>query len=424
METIIDECFELARKVILKGHNIFVTGKAGTGKSTFLNWITQELQAKQKNVAILAPTGLAAINVGGQTIHSFFLFPPDTSAINTHSYNPKALARKLKSVDIIIIDEVSMVRSDLLDKIDLYLKIANKPWLPFGGKQLVFIGDLYQLPPVLKNDEQETFYKNYKTEYFFSADVFEYFKYQLVELTHVYRQNELNFINCLDNIRSGEARIKHLAFLNQRVGAKIDHSIFITTINRVADEKNLIELAKLPNKEYTFNGYVSGTFKDTEKPAPELLQLKVGAQIMLLTNKNNWVNGTLAQVVEIKSNLIVAVTDNDEVLEIEQHTWEKVKYKVVNSESKKPKIEKEILGIYIQFPIKLAWAVTIHKSQGQTFERAVVDLSHGAFATGQTYVALSRVKTHKGLSLTAPLNLGHIKTDHRISTYFNKMKDK
>jgi len=421
---IIDECFEVARESILNGENVFVTGKAGTGKSTFLRWITREL-ADKKSVAVLAPTGLAAINVGGQTIHSFFLFPPDTSVISSKTFNKNKLISKLQLVDIIIIDEVSMVRADLLDKVDLYLKLANTPGVPFGGKQMVFIGDLYQLPPVLRTDDTEEFYKEYETEYFFSAKCMKNFDYHIIELQKMYRQNEKKFVNVLNRIRKGKVKEKHFKYLNERVKKKIDHSIFITTVNRVADEKNLIELNKLESEPYYFECHCSGTFKDAEKPAPELLQLKVGAQIMLLTNEKNWVNGTLAQVINILyHDVIIARSTEGNILEITRHTWEKGKYEVVDKFNKNgdmvASLEKSISGVFVQYPIKLAWAVTIHKSQGQTFDRAVVDLSQGAFATGQAYVALSRVRSYEGLSLTVPIHEGHIKTDHRINTYFKE----
>lgn len=401
--------------------HVFLTGKAGTGKSTFLR---NFLEATDKKCAVVAPTGIAALNVNGQTIHSFFLLEPrsyrpfEPGNLYPNYNGPRA--KLISKVDIIIIDEISMVRSDLLTAIDMCLKKHMKSALPFGGKQMLFIGDLFQLPPVvnMRKEEDAEVMRLYRSKYFFDAAI-DNFEFTTIELQRIYRQQEDErvFIELLNRIRHGQANRKLLDYLNDRVlEALPEKTIILSTINRKVDDINNTELAKLSGDEHTFIGTKSGTFtskRPGELPAPDRLTLKAGARIMFTKNDLNkqWVNGTLGTVMDFGKEHIEVELDHGKKLKVPQVEWEDNRYKW-NDKAKT--LDKDTVGTYTQYPLKLAWAITIHKSQGLTFERVVIDLHSGAFDTGQAYVALSRCTTFNGIWLAVPFQERDIMVDERV----------
>ena len=415
-----------ALQIVQFTHNsLFLTGKAGTGKSTFLRYIAAT--TKKKHV-VLAPTGIAAINAGGATLHSFFklpfhpLLPTDTryTARNirkTLRYNGEKI-KLLREVELIIIDEVSMVRADIIDFIDKVLRIyCHKMREPFGGKQMLFVGDIYQLEPVLKEEDRQLLEPFYKGAYFFNAHIFRAFPLVSIELRKVYRQTDPHFISILDHIRTNRVIPADLAALNARVSQRSQPadapsgslSITLSTMRDNADWINSEELSKLPGDNIELVGEINGEFPESSLPTPLILQLKVGAQVMFVKNNADhlWVNGTLGVVTGIdeEAGLLYVQTETADQLQVERELWENVRYHFDETEKK---IVEEQIGTYIQYPLKLAWAITIHKSQGLTFQRADIDLGHGAFAGGQTYVALSRCTSLEGIRLHAPVRRSDI----------------
>ncbi len=408
--------------------HIFITGEAGTGKSTLLDLFRAQTG---KQVAVLAPTGVAALNVRGETIHSFFRFKPDitTAKVTRLSRRSRQLYQAL---DTIIIDEVSMVRADLLDCVDQFLRLnRDEPDVPFGGVQMIFIGDLYQLPPVVTRAEREIFRHHYPSPYFFDARVFAELEFEFLELSRIYRQQEPEFIRLLSQIRNNTVTEAELALLNRRVGVELDPEpdgmvIHLTTRNDAADRINLERLRELPGRPFHFRARIEGSFDAKSYPTDELLALKKGAQVMMLTNDSagRWVNGTLGRVLDIvydpdtDQDLIeVQFTDHTRA-RVAQFRWEIFHFRF-NEE--KRQIESEIAGTFTQYPLRLAWAVTIHKSQGKTFDRVVIDLGAGAFAPGQVYVALSRCTSFAGISLTRPVREEDIFTDWRIVRFLERL---
>jgi hypothetical protein len=413
---------------------LYITGKAGTGKSTFLRHYCQNTQ---KKYLILAPTGIAAINIGGQTLHSFFGLPwrplqPNDNAI---TYFPKEerdeygniireehLKREIiKNLDVIIIDEISMVRPDQIDAIDRSLRInGGNPHLPFGGKQIIFIGDLFQLEPVVTKDDIPFLSRFYDSPFFFSARVFELIQFSNIELTRIYRQADPTFIGLLDRIRNSTATNNDFISLNNRVDANYEpnpneYFIILCTRNDTADRLNENYLQNLTPTEFNYKGKIEGNFED-KLPTQLILKLKVDSQVMFVKNDPNgrWVNGTIGKVTELDEETIKVKFkkgDSEEEHEIEKVSWEKVEYQW-NDET--AEIESEVVGTFIQYPLKLAWAITIHKSQGLTFDQVIIDSGTGMFAHGQCYVALSRCTTFNGLIFKKPLRPNDIIIDERV----------
>lgn len=422
------EAQDAIRLVKYTNHSVFLTGKAGTGKSTLLRTLVGNIN---KNFVIIAPTGIAALNVGGQTIHSFFQLEPRPYLPNDRDL--KSLTRKkdiLEKLELIVIDEVSMVRADLLNAVDLSLRQNLKINKPFAGKQLLFIGDLFQLPPVVDSrrvQEVEMLMHNYSTPYFFSSKALEYgLKYYLIELKKVYRQKDENFISILNSVRENRATQQEIFELNKRF---IPHykptektfEIVLATTNEIVRNLNDSQLDKLPGEPFRNYAERTGVFQsetnDSKLPADKVLLLKPGAQVMFIKNdsEKRWVNGSLGKVISISSNsLRIQLDQNKETHNVNKVKWENYEYQWDKEEEK---IKKIINGTFTQFPLKLAWAVTIHKSQGQTFENTIIDMGNGAFTTGQTYVALSRCVSLNGIKLKRPIAPTDIKTDERIIQY-------
>jgi ATP-dependent DNA helicase PIF1 len=406
--------------------SIFITGRAGTGKSTLLDYFRRNTK---KKVAVLAPTGVAALNVKGQTIHSFFKFKPNIAQnLIKRLRATKEEGTIYQKLDSIVIDEVSMVRADLLDCVDKFLRLNGPtPEQPFGGIQMIFIGDLYQLPPVITATEKAGFSLIYKTPYFYSARVFESFDMEFLELEKIYRQHDPEFINLLNSIRNKSIDQSGLEMLYQRYSPEFeppvgDFYIYLTTTNDMAASINKVQLKKLKGRQYTFIGVREGDFGDEYLPTSVDLQVKVGAQVMMLNNDSDgrWVNGSIGEITGIEKDaegqpiIIAEMTDGEEV-EIEPFTWEIYRFKLEGTA-----LEAEVIGTFTQYPLMLAWAITIHKSQGKTFEKVIIDIGRGTFAHGQMYVALSRCTTFTGIILKRPVLKKHIWTDFQVVDFLTK----
>lgn len=415
----INSDFKYALNVLDKtNESVFLTGRAGTGKSTLLRLFRN---TTKKKIVVLAPTGLAALNVQGQTIHSFFGFPPKPLAKS--QIKPRKNRKLYEKLDMIVIDEISMVRADMMDNIDYFLRINRRRDEPFGGVQMLFVGDLFQLPPVVaSNEEALLIQQNYESPFFFSADVFNYFEFDMIELREVFRQESRHFVRILDEIRLNQFDRDTLEDLNERViPESLTHDFYITLSprNALVNSINKERLAKLPDEEYTFIASVTGNFKPSAFPAEAVLKLRRNAQVMFVKNdpKRRFVNGSIGKIVQISNDFIkVEIEENGtrKVIDVEKVEWEILRYTV----NMKSEIETQTLGTFTQYPLTLAWAITIHKSQGKTFEKIIVDMGKGAFAAGQTYVALSRCKTLDGIVLTRPIHPNDIFTDERIVEFY------
>ncbi len=407
--------------------NYFITGRAGTGKSTLLQLFRN---TSRKKIAVLAPTGIAALNVKGQTLHSFFGFPP--RMLDKSDIFKKKDYKFYKKVDAIIIDEVSMVRADMLDNIDYFLRLNREIDLPFGGVQMLFFGDLFQLPPVIASEfEKKYFREKYESAYFFSADIIQAIDLQMIELNQVFRQDERHFIRLLDNIRQNAIDYDDMEDLNQRnVPLPLDKRfiVYLCARNATADAINKEELEKLENERIVFNAKTEGEFNPQSFPTEGILVLKRGAQIMFVKNdpQKQFVNGTIGTISHISNDEITAdILDeqgNEIRINVERQTWENVKYK--SDPMLDTTIKAEVIGTFTQYPIKLAWAITIHKSQGKTFERVIIDLGGGAFESGQTYVALSRCKRLSGIYLKKQITGRDIFIDPAVVDFYENMKRK
>ena len=407
-----NEEFQNAWKLIRYTHSsVFLTGKAGTGKSTFLRYICANTK---KNYVVLAPTGIAAVNVGGQTMHSFFRIPfkplmpddPDfaVSRLRERLKYPKALCKLIKSLELIIIDEISMVRADVIDFMDKVLRVySNNMREPFGGKQLLLVGDVFQLEPVVTGDMRDVLRKFYPNSYFFNAMIFREFSLVSIELRKIYRQKDSNFISLLDRVRMGQPTLNDIATLNARVNASNDGNnskmvMQLATRRDIVDAVNEQQLEQLPSQEIIYEGVIKGDFPDKSLPTSQELVIKTGAQVVFIKNdfEKRWVNGTIGKVYKATEDGIEVELENGTRHEVEPEVWRNIIYEY--DEETHRVIEKEV-GSFTQYPLKLAWALTIHKSQGLTFNNVIVDFGQGVFSSGQSYVALSRCTSLEGLVL-------------------------
>lgn len=406
--------------------NIFLTGRAGTGKSTLLRYFRHK---SKKDYVVLAPTGVAALNVKGQTIHSFFGFHPRIDKRMVRKAHPDKLPM-FEKIDTIIIDEVSMVRADLLDCVDRALRLnRGRKNDPFGGVQMIFIGDLFQLPPVVTREDQERFETEYSSPYFFSAEVMRQTSVEIIELKTVHRQKEEKFVALLNRLRNGAVKTQDVDAWNDchdpffdPIDAP-DNIVHLTTTNKMAKQRNDYELGRLESKSWTLNAFVEGDLAERRMPSEHKIEVKEGARVMFTANDpaRRWVNGSLGVITKIQKKglsklpiLHVELDDGEEV-EVGQHKWEMFEYQFDGK-----RFEEEIVGSYSQYPIALAWAVTIHKAQGKTFKNALVDVGWGAFAHGQMYVALSRCTTMKGITLLKPFRLKDVIVDRAVLEFMGK----
>lgn len=401
------------------GRSIFLTGKAGTGKTTFLKTVVER---SRKRPIVVAPTGVAAINAGGVTIHSFFQLPftPYVPGAKMESkFDISREKRKIiASIDLLIIDEISMVRADLLDAVDTVLRRFRDHFLPFGGVQLLMIGDLAQLTPVMTPEDERLLKLYYDTPYFFSSKALQQIDYVTIQLEHVYRQQDNSFIEILNQIRNGHPTAEALKKLNSRVMGYVNNAIRLTTHNNIANHYNESELEKLPGRAFMFHADINGTFPEYSYPTAETLVLKVGAQVMFVKNdpsiEHLYYNGRIGRVTYVDDKKILVLCEGDsDVIEVEPLEWENTRY-TLNEETRE--IESEVQGTFTQYPLRLAWAITIHKSQGLTFDHAIID-ANLSFAPGQVYVALSRCRTLEGLVLATPLEARAIINDERVDNY-------
>ncbi len=411
------------------GKSVFLTGKAGTGKTTFLRNV---VRSSMKRVVVVAPTGIAAINAGGATMHSFFQLPLHPWLPGMKFESKFAFSREkrsiIKTVDLLIIDEISMVRADLLDAVDSVLRRFRNRSKPFGGVQLLMIGDLQQLSPVLTDEDMQLLSQYYPTPYFFSSRALSQIDYVTIELKEVYRQQDEDFISILNSVRCGRPSPEVIAALNRRHDPSFVPSpeagyIRLTTHNRTADSYNEQQLACIDEPVHTFDAVIEGNFPELSYPTDARLELKAGAQVMFVRNdpssEKRFFNGKIGIITEFYEEFIlVQCPDDDEPIAVEPIEWENCKY-VINEQTQE--IDMEVQGIFRQYPLRLAWAITIHKSQGLTFDRAIIDAAY-AFASGQVYVALSRCRTLGGLVLASPIREDAVITDHRVDDYIDNQE--
>jgi len=404
---------------------ILLSGRAGTGKSVAIQWLTGRFRG---SCAVCAPTGLAALQAGGQTIHSLFKFPPralQASDVKPPGGQSREVFAHLK---LLIIDEVSMVRVDVMEAIGLFLeRFGPRPGTPFGGVKLVLVGDLLQLAPIVETKEERDWLRNrYRSEYFFSAECFRKHTWVPIELTRVFRQTERDFIDLLSNIRRGVHIPQSLRSLNESCAGKPRPQgvleIALVASRAQAEQINRAELCRLPLPEVEFNALVEGRMRQQQRlPAPNDLRLRPGAQVMFTRNDKGrrWVNGTIGKVTEVsKGRVMVLISRHDKAFEVTPERWEQYEYRW---DPRLKQLVTEVVGCFVQLPLTHAWAATIHKAQGQTFDHALVDLGNGAFASGQAYVAISRCRTRQGLRLARPIRENDVRVDPQILALYEEI---
>jgi energy-coupling factor transporter ATP-binding protein EcfA2 len=414
------EEFKNVLRLAQEGQSLFVTGKAGTGKSTLLRQIQNALS--HKNLVVAAPTGVAALNVDGLTIHRLFAFRKDLNS-DLDNYSPP---NTLKDLEVLLIDEVSMVRADVLDWISKALMKAKKNRLAFGGTQIIFFGDLYQLPPVIDDREEDIYFSGYSSTYFFAAKSFRDSQIRTIELSRVFRQRQTDFVSLLNSLRDGTAGHPELELINSicykgELSEVGESTITLCNTNADAERINSSRLQSLQNEIFQIKGTTSGQVRKEDKKTEDVLSISVGARVMMLINEAPYVNGSLATVVDIyekSGDFIVDVKldEFEDVVSVNPHTWEVLEPIRVGK-----KIEKKVIGTFRQIPMRLAWAITVHKSQGLTFQEVIYDKGRGTFSDGQLYVALSRCTTIEGLTLTKKLTLKDIKVDKAIADFFESL---
>ncbi|TRX01696.1 helix-turn-helix domain-containing protein [Flavobacterium gawalongense] len=446
MQTISEAAAYTLRFINQTHRSVFLTGKAGTGKTTLLREI---IQTTHKNTVVVAPTGIAALNAGGVTIHSMFQLPfggfiPDNSSpqfSESTKFETKATLRRhfkmsglkksvIRNMELLVIDEVSMLRADLLDAMDYMMQTVRKKSTPFGGVQVLFIGDLLQLPPVIRDEEWRTLRTYYKGKFFFHSHVVQQNPPLYIELSKIFRQTDYTFISVLNNLRNNQISQQDIQTLNQYVKPDFDLKankgyITLTTHNNKADTMNAQALEDLEGKLVTYKPDVVGDFPEKIFPVEQQLQLKVGAQIMFVKNDlsfdKNYFNGKMGIIKSLSSQeILVHFPEENKTIEVEKYEWQNIRYKV---DELTKEIEEEVLGTFVHYPIKLAWAITVHKSQGLTFDKAALDVSQ-VFLPGQAYVALSRLRSLEGLILLSPLQMNGISNDQDVMDYsLNKASD-
>lgn len=405
---------------------LFITGKAGTGKTTFIKRIQEEIN---KNFLVLAPTGIAAIAVGGQTMHSFFGFPMQAMGPHTEMSLSNEKFQILKQTDAIIVDEASMVRSDMVDGMDRCLRMVFHTNMPFGGKQVIFVGDLFQLPPVVKEGsaDAEMLHDLYGAglPFFYKAFVLKRMNLPKIEFQKVYRQSDEDFLNILNKMRNGEVTNEDLALLNEHVSMNSDnedYSVTLTSFNYMAEKINDEKLDAIEAEEFCYQAEIHDDFKKSDAPVPEFLRLKVGAQVIFCRNypQAGYMNGTIGKVSKLDEEHIFVTLENGAEINVSKVDWENLQSKY-NSQTHK--MESEVVGSFTQFPLKLAWAITIHKSQGMTFDKMHFDLSRGTFQAGQAYVAISRLRSLEGLTLSNPIRPHHVTQNQEVRVFANSFND-
>ena len=409
--------FRKAIDLVDGGENVFITGRAGSGKSTLLRYL---LAKTDRTVACLAPTGLAAITVGGQTIHSFFRFPP--TLIEPDQLRPSRNADLMRRLEMLIIDEISMVRADLMEGVDAALRLNRRtPGRPFGGVQMVIVGDPFQLSPIVRGQElMDYFRRNYGGPYFFQAPALTAAPFHMVDPQKVYRQADTVFLDMLNDIRERRLESDALSMLNKRVVRFTslkdrEGYVTLTPTNEAAFQINMAFLKRLPDPEVAFTATIAGKFDENAYPTDPTLCIRHGARVMMINNHRDkrWVNGTIGIVNALGPNELRVEVDGS-THNVERYTWENVEYSFDWTTNQ---VKQKVIGTFQQYPIRLAWALTIHKCQGQTFDRVCLDLGRGAFAHGQTYVALSRCTSLEGIALTRPIFPSDVIMDESVCGY-------
>jgi ATP-dependent exoDNAse (exonuclease V) alpha subunit len=425
-DIIVTDEYNQVIKAIQNGDKlIFVSGAGGTGKSTLITI----LKHKFGEIPVVAFTGVAALNVGGQTINSFFQFPfgiLNKADILEHRGN-----NKMKHLKYLIIDEVSMIRADMMDNIDASLKVNKRNNLPFGGVTLIMIGDLYQLSPILKQSDREYMNAKYHSPFFFASESVRSSEMTVIELTEVFRQTDKGFVDLLSNIRTGKDIKKTIDILNTRVTTADKQAITVTPINVVADDINIKELKKIKSAEFVYHGEIVGNFpfKDDRLPAPLDLVLKVGARVMFTRNAGSlYVNGTVGEVTYLDAKKIIVMLDNGIAVDVDKAEWDSYKYTTVRKYNEETKdyyleVEKTVVASYTQYPLTLAYAKTIHKSQGMTFSKININLTANIFENGQLYVALSRCRSIEGIHLSHPIKQSDVRVNPDVAEFFEHLNN-